>query len=132
MPSQVKINNKFEIKLKLRNLGKFDIFNLTITEKIPEGYDLGKEKKISPKPYDIKFENGSYIVYWKIKKLASHKNIEFEYSLIAPKRMGTYTFKANAFGFDTFNNKYAAFNVTKQEVKKSSLWRRSLDFFGFD
>lgn len=132
LPSQVKTNNKFDMEIKLRNMVDFDISNLIIKEKIPEGYDLGKEKKFSPKPYDIKFENGSSMVYWRINKLASHTNLSLDYSLSTPDGEGNYTFRADAFGFGAFNNKYAAFNVTNQEVKKPPLWKKFLEFFGLD
>ncbi len=132
LPSQVRINKKFEMELKLKNLADFDILDLTIMEKIPKGYDLKKEKKIDPKPDNIKYENGETIIYWRIKKLPAHKQLSLEYTISAPNRAGNYSFRADAFGFDAFRKKYSSFNVAKQDVFKPPLWKRLWSFFEDD
>lgn len=131
MPVSVKTNQRFVVNLNLSNLADFEIFNISIREKIPDGYDLGDDEKVSPRPVYIRDEKGFTVILWKINKLASHKNFSIKYSISAPESAGNYTFRARAFGFDAFDNKYAAFNVTKQKVTKSSLWNSILDFFGF-
>jgi hypothetical protein len=129
MPSIVKTNKKFKVELYLNNQADFELFNLSIKEKIPEGYRLRKEQRIIPEPEYIGDENGSIAIYWRINKLASHTNLSLEYSLSAPKSTGNYTFKADAFGFDASGNKYAAVNIKKQEVKRPPLWE-SMKFWG--
>ena len=118
-PSQIKTNKKFDVALNLRNIVNFKIFNITIKEKIPEGYKIQNEKKIFPRPVYVGEENGSTVIYWLIDKVAAHTNLSLKYSLAATKSPRYYTFNANAFGFDSLNNKYAAFNVSNQEVKKT-------------
>lgn len=128
--SPVEINQKFDMELKLRNLADFELLNISIKEKIPARYRLKDVEEISPEPVYVRNESGYTIIYWKIDRLASHKDMSLEYSLSAPQSAGNYTFTANAFGFDAFNNKYAAFNITMQEVRKPPLWKSVLEFFG--
>jgi hypothetical protein len=130
MPSSVKINQKFDMELELRNLADFELLNISIKEKIPPDYRLKDVEEISPEPVYVRNESGYTIIYWKIDRLASHKELSLEYSLSAPQSAGNYTFTANAFGFDAFNNKYAGFNITMQEVRKTPLWKSVLEFFG--
>lgn len=129
MPSTTKTNQKFDTNLLLSNLADFELFNISIKEKIPQGYRLRDEKKISPEPVYIKDENGSTVIYWFVNRLANHANMSLEYTISAPKLEGNYTFRAETFGFDAFGNKYAGFNITNQEVKKPPLWKEILDFF---
>ena len=130
LPLSVKTNQKFDTNLHLANLADFELFDIYIKETIPEGYNLKEDKKIYPKPLYIKEEKGSKVIYWKIDWLASHTDIILQYSLSAPKSPDNYTFRADAFGFDAFNNKYATVNVTVQEVKKPPLWKSVLEIFG--
>ncbi|VVB87092.1 Uncharacterised protein [uncultured archaeon] len=130
MPSTVKTGQKFDMELNLRNLAGFGLFNISVKEKIPEGYRLREAEKISPRPAQIRNENNQTVIYWSIDGLTSHSNLSIEYSLSAPNSPGNYTFRAEAFGFDALNNKYAAFNAAKQGVKQSPLWDTILEFFG--
>ncbi len=130
MPLTVKTNQKFNPNLLLGNLADLELLNISIKEKIPEGYRLRDGDKISPRPVYVRNENGSTVIYWTIDRLASHTNLSLNYSLSAPHLAGNYTFRAETFGFDDFNNKYAATNATKQEVKKPPLWKSVLEFFG--
>ncbi|MCZ7383109.1 MAG: hypothetical protein O8C64_16250 [Candidatus Methanoperedens sp.] len=130
MPVMVRANLKFEMEQDLRNLADFAIYNISIKEKIPHGYNLRDSEKMSPRPTYIGEENGFTVIYWQVDRLPAHKSRSLTYSLFAPKSAGNYTFMADVFGFDAFNNKYAASNVTKQEVKKPPLWKSLLDFFG--
>lgn len=130
MPTTVKTNQPFDMDLYLENLADFELFNISIKEKIPEGYHLRKEKKISPEPEHIGFENGYTVIYWRINALTSNTNLTLKYSLSAPKSDGNYTFRAETFGFDASNNKFATYNVAKQEVRKPPLWKSLLEFFG--
>lgn len=130
MPLTVKTNQKFNPTLLLRNLADFELLNISIKEKIPVGYHLRNGDKISPVPMYIRNESGSTVIYWKIDRLVDHTNLSLNYPLSAPDSAGNYNFRAEAFGFDAFNNKYAAANATKQEVKKPPFWKSLLEFFG--
>ncbi len=130
MPFTVKTGQKFDMELNLRNLADFRLFNISVKEKIPEGYRLREDEKISPRPIYIKNENNQTVIYWNIDRFASHSNLSIKYSLSAPNSPGNYTFGAEAFGFDALNNKYAAFNAAKQGVKQSPLWDSILEFLG--
>lgn len=130
MPAIIKANQKFNVNLLLSNLADFELFNISIKEKIPQGYRLRDGKKISPSPVYVGDENGSTVIYWVVERLADHDNRSLLYSVFSPKLAGNYTFRAETFGFDDFNNKYAATNATKQEVKKPPLWKSVLEFFG--
>lgn len=130
IPLIVKTNKKFNTNLLLGNLADFELLNISIEEKIPGGYRLRDGDNILPEPVYVRNESGSTVIYWKIDRLASHTNLSLNYSTSAPDSAGNYTFIAEVFGFDAFNDKYAAFNVTKQEVKKPPLWKSLLEFFG--
>lgn len=130
MPSTIRTNQKFDTDLHTYNLADFELFNISIEEKIPSVYRLRENEKISPRPVYIRNESGYTVIYWNINRLANHTNISLRYSLSAPDSAGNYTFRADAFGFDVLNNKYAAANVTKQEVKKPPLWNSLLEIFG--
>lgn len=131
MPSPVKTNQEFDVNLRLFNLADFGLFNVSIKEKIPNNYYLKDTANISPSPFYVRDEKGSKVIYWKIDYLANNTNMSLKYSLSAPDSARNYTFKAKAFGFDAFNNKYAALNIARQEVITSSLWNSILQFFGF-
>ncbi len=130
LPSSVKTHQKFDMNLYLTNLADFELFNISLKEKIPDGYRLRGEERISPTPLYVRNESGSTVIYWNIDRLASHTNLSLNYSTSAPDSAGNYTFMAETFGFDAFNNKYAASNATKQEVKKPPLWKSILEFLG--
>ncbi len=130
MPLLIKTNKKFDVTLQIANFADFKLLNISIKEKIPEGYDLKEVKKISPKPERIVNEGSFTVIYWKINQLTSHKNLSLKYSLSAPKKEGNYTFRVDAFGFDLNNNKYAAMNISEQEVKKPPLLKSILEFLG--
>lgn len=128
--AQVRTNQPFEVNLHFYDLVDMELFNVSIKETIPSGYKLDM-KKIYPEPLYVGSENGATIIYWNIDRLTNRSNLSTGYSLSAPKSAGSYFFRADAFGFDAFNNQYAAVNFTKQEVKKPSLWSSLLEIFGF-
>lgn len=130
LPSPVKPNQEFDVNLHLYNIADYELFNISLKEKIPKDYYLRDIGNISPSPVYVEDEKGFKVIYWKLDYLANNTNLSLKYSLSAPDSARRYTFKAKAFGFDAFNNKYAALNVTKQEVIKSSLWKSILEFFG--
>lgn len=130
LPLSVKTHQKLDMNLYLNNLADFEFFNISLKEKIPEDYQLRNEIRISPTPLFIRNESGFIIIFWKIDRLARHANLSLNYSISAPDSAGNYTFRADAFGFDAFNNKYATVNVTVQEVKKPPLWKSVLEIFG--
>ncbi len=132
LPSPVKTNQPFDVNLHFYYLVDLELFNISIKETIPAGYKIKKEKKIFPEPAYIADEDGATVIYWNIDVLANHTNLSMGYSLSAPKSAGNYTFSADAFGYDAFNNEYAAVNSTTQEVKKQSIWKKLLNLIGLD
>jgi len=130
MPETVETNQKFDVKLHLYNTAGFNLFNISLNEKIPNGYYLRDTGIISPGPFYIRDEKGSKVIYWKFDYLAKNTNLSIKYSLSAPDSARNYTFKAKAFGFNASDKKYAAMNVAKQEVRKPSFLKRVLEFFG--
>jgi hypothetical protein len=63
MPLTVKTNQKFNPNLLLGNLADLELLNISIKEKIPEGYRLRDGDKISPRPVYVRNENGSTVIY---------------------------------------------------------------------
>lgn len=130
-PSQINTNQPFDVNLNFSNLVDLELFNISIKETIPAGYKIRKDGIISPRPSYVGAENGATIIYWNISRMANHTSLSLEYSLSAPKLAGNYIFRADASSSDASGNRFAAYNVAKQEVKvrKSPLWQNLLDFF---
>lgn len=128
--SLVRSNEKFETTLYLENHADFELFNIEVREKIPSGYQIRGNQRIIPEPVFVEEENDYTIIHWKIDRLSGHKNFTMKYTIFAPKPSDNYTLKADTFGFDKFNDKYAAYNETTQRVLSPPTWIRILRFLG--
>lgn len=129
-PSIVRTNQHFDVTLQLTNFQDMELFDITIQETMPEGYKL-KQKTIYPQPLSIGEDDGYTIIYWNIDRLANKSNMTLGYTILSPKSAGEYTFRTDALGTDVFDNKYVAYNITEQVVKKPPIWKRILKVFEF-
>lgn len=130
MPSTVKINEKFDVNITLRNVVDMEFVALTIKEEIPAGYAINDKKKIYPQPSSIGEENGATVIYWNIDRFRNYTTVYFKYSLSAPRVSGNNNFSAEVIGFDIAGNRYIAINEKSQNVRKKSVWKIILEFFG--
>lgn len=131
MPDLVKTNEKFETVLHLENHADFELNNISIKEKIPSGYLIKIKPQFLPEPVFVGAESDYTEIHWKIDRLSGHSNFTIKYTIFAPKSGENYTFKADTYGFDNLNNKYATYNTTTQQVVSSPIWKSILNFFGF-